>query len=300
MNKKYLFLILSLFTSCQALPRISANINLISDYSYEAQKKEPFEEPYVSTYIKQQKILKFLAADHENNIESKTFKTVKALIEDFKPDMMILEGFTDDESSMSGMIRHSLKCEKEDFQKCGENTYAIILGQKNNIKFTPGEPSEFQIQQSLLKLGYTADDLIGFYIVRQIPQWLRQKNLKPQNIDVQIEQEGHWIQKEDFKIKADYSWKHFNDWYEKNLGKKFDLGKITTEDTAPQISKNPTFLNKISREVGLVRERSIVLKIESMLNNNDKVLVIYGGGHLVKERKVLRDMLGDPKDEKLF
>lgn len=296
MIKINIFLLLSLLCSCQTLPRISANLNLISDYSYEAQRKESFKSPYVSTYIKQQKTLKYLAAEHQNNIESETFKTVKTVIEDFKPDVMILEGFTDE----SGMLRHSLECEKEGVQKCGESEYAITLGQKLDIKFTAGEPSEFQILERLLKLGYTTDDLIGFYLVRQIPQWRRHGDLNPQHIDKQIEREGKRIQKSDLKVNPGYTWKQFTEWYEKNLGKKFNLDTISTKDLAPQISENPTFLNIISREVDVVRERSIILKIEAMLNKYDKVLVIYGSGHLVKHREVLRDMLGEARDEKLY
>jgi len=46
------------------------------------------------------------------------------------------------------------------------------------------------------------------------------------------------------------------------------------------------------------RERHILQRIEVALNEVDRVMIVFGGGHLVKERDALKELLGDPANRK--
>jgi len=43
-----------------------------------------------------------------------------------------------------------------------------------------------------------------------------------------------------------------------------------------------------------VRELSIIKTIEDVLNKYNRILVVYGAGHLYQEQFVLQEMLGNP------
>ena len=61
---------------------------------------------------------------------------------------------------------------------------------------------------------------------------------------------------------------------------------FTTDDVAPISIMDSTYFHKISSTISLAREKFLNDLIENKLNKYSKVLVIYGGGHLVKSRFV--------------
>ena len=98
--------------------------------------------------------------------------------------------------------------------------------------------------------------MLGFYVVRQIPEWRREGTL--------------------------------------------DAARINTETSAPLAGPGATNINAIARAVGKIRERHLLQQIANQMNQTSRVLVVYGQGHLVEARKVLQQMLGEPKSQKFF
>lgn len=289
---------MALLIACQSSYRPRADLKLIAPYSTEAQAREPFEAPYVVRYAKHGKKLTFIAADHENSVDSKTFRTIAHVFEEFAPQMVVLEGFENKgEESPEWYLQHARECESEGYKQCGESSYAATLASQKNIPFVAGEPTDHFILGELRKKGFGTSDLMGFYIVRYIPQWRRQGVLRQGSLERRIERVGSWILKEKFESHETFSWDGFAKWYLEKLKTPFDSGEISTESVSPRVDKTPTFLNRIAHEVGMVREQHLVTVIESSFKKHDRVLVIYGAGHLVKQRAVLKDMLGSPEFE---
>lgn len=295
-----LFWILLFCLSCQT-HKIKAKSELIIPYSSKNNSLEVYKAPYITTYIKKAKTLKFIAAAHSNQIEGATFKTILDVFNSFRPHILILEGFENkNEISPIWYIEHSKDCKKENYQNCGEAEYAAFLASENKVPFVAGEPTDLTILKHIQKRSYTVDDLVGFYIIRLIPQWRRKNILQNEDLENRIVRVANKILRENLSIDDSYSWVRFNSWYKKKLEDQFDPSKITEDSISPRIDKNPTFLNILSHEIGMARERHIVKIIETTINQYDRVLVIYGAGHLVKQRAVLADMFGTHKDEKLY
>jgi len=67
---------------------------------------------------------------------------------------------------------------------------------------------------------------------------------------------------------------------------------ISNDDAAPHGGSNATYVQKISNKVCLIRDRAIVQTIERMLASYSRVLVVYGGSHLITQEPALESLLG--------
>lgn len=64
--------------------------------------------------------------------------------------------------------------------------------------------------------------------------------------------------------------------------------------TAPV--KNGTFLLQLSVDIGKIRDYKIVDTIADAVTKYNRVLVVYGSGHIISQQFILQDMFGDPID----
>ena len=67
---------------------------------------------------------------------------------------------------------------------------------------------------------------------------------------------------------------------------------ITNNDPAPHGGPDATYVQKISNKVCLIRDRAVVKTVERMLNRYSRVLVVYGGSHLITQEPAIDSMLG--------
>lgn len=281
--------------SCSSITqkKYEAKSDLIKPYSYRDQNKEPFEAPYIAQYGDNKKMLWYIAADHTDDINSSTFKTIKYSFEQFKPEVVIIEGveFTG-VFSPKGYTKRCNEAALDDFKHSSESCYAVFLAGQNKIDFVPAEPTDESVSKLLQEKGYSENDYAYFELARIAVQWKRQDVIQNEK---------------DFKKKSyrymqrnDYSYKDFLKWYRAKAQKKFSVQGIHNEDFAPQIDDHPTFFNKMAHEVGMIRERHILKIMEMLVNSYNRVLIVYGSGHLVKERAVLENLLGTPQDIKKY
>jgi hypothetical protein len=69
---------------------------------------------------------------------------------------------------------------------------------------------------------------------------------------------------------------------------------VVNDDPAPHGGGDATYVQRISHQVGLARDRVIVKRIEEMMNKYDRVLIVYGGSHYLLQEDALKDALGEP------
>lgn len=303
MRRNITIIILILLTSCASSKKeeLKANFDLIKPYTYADQKNEKFTEPYVAKYQKKSKQLWFIAADHTDDLESATFKTIKVAMDEFTPEVVIIEGMEyTGELSPQPLVDFINEQAKNNFKGSSESAYTAWLAGKLQIPFVPGEPEDKFLASELTKNGYQILDYYYFDLARVIPQWKRQGKAK--NID-EFKLRAPKFMKDYFKNFSStevFEFKDFVKWYEAKGKKKFNYSSITSEDFSPQIDDTPSYFNKIAHEVGMLREKHILKIIEMLINNYDRVLITFGAGHLVKERAALKDLLGDSHDEKFY
>ncbi len=100
--------------------------------------------------------------------------------------------------------------------------------------------------------------------------------------------------KRKFDLKTDMELDDFKKWFFERTNHPFSAENLRFARTAPLAGPSATFFEKAAIEVILARERHLLSLEAKLLSRNHRVLVVYGGGHLIYEKPVLDDMLGKP------
>jgi hypothetical protein len=212
----------------------------------------------VYTYEKNGKSLKFIAAKHENSIESATFKTILASVDSFRPQLMVLEGFeAKDDASAQKAIERAKRCKSENYKSCGDPQYGINLALEYGIPFVSGEPSYETILSYLEKQGYSIEDWIGFYTFRYVPQWKRQGTLKEGTLEKRIENASGEIISA-MLLQEEFPYPRAVSWYERRAGKKFNPEAIVGDDYAPLNTPSANYFQRMNYDAGMATNRNLL------------------------------------------
>jgi hypothetical protein len=290
-DMKFLILVsVSFLCACASTALLKADPSLVQNWSEKLQASTPIRSPFIEFYQNGKFRLIYLAAHHEVTEESKTFQLIHALFEKKQFKIVILEGFPKSYGvSPLRMLEHAKS------KGVSEGALAIRLAEKKQVAFLGGEPPEVSVAQAVLKAGYTPQDLLGFYFVRQLPTLKWEKALRGGNIEGVYSQFMSWQKTAagfDKSLLFDFS--AFKVWYKKTNHKDFDLSSFDDDEPAPN-EHGHYLTQRISSVVGRVRDAFIVETITEELNEYGEVLVIYGASHLETQRPALFQMLGPPK-----
>jgi hypothetical protein len=288
-NVKICLFISILISSC-VTPTFEPDLSLLRPWGEELAREEPYKTSYVAKFKKDDKELFYIAGHHAKSPDADVFPLIKKSFSEFDPEVLILEGFIP-EVTQERMRERAKKC-SPNFERCGEKYFAIYLA-KSDVELVTGEPSEKEILESMKRLKYTTEDLAFYYLVRQIPSWERQKEINVVDFKKQAEEFlDVTMIKRFYSTEIENGFDKFKVWYKEKMGKEFSLDDIDSEVPAPH--KDGHYLQKMGYQVGLVRDSNVVKMIAKQLEKHKKVMVLYGGSHLVVEVKVLEKMLGKP------
>lgn len=272
---------------------------LLQPYSEEENAKEEFEAPYVAAYEKGPYRLWFVAAAHVANSDNPTCRTIRKAFQELTPTFLIVEGTSYSQVNDPTQISYAKKCEQTQYANCGEDACAINEALRRGVNFNYGEPLDVSIKDAMIAEGYSDHDLIFFYALRQVPQLKRRAVTKESMIRDQLSKKLP-LYSQRLQTNATLSLQEFEKAYRAKFDSPIDYGKIDTDTVSPRVDGNLSWANKFSSKLGLVRERFLTSMIEKRLNEYGTVLVVYGQGHLVKQRKALKQAMGNPNDSKLF
>lgn len=297
---KNIFLVLPLLSTCTTKSTIYVpDPAKILSYSPVLEDQKHLPRPYVAKFGQNGKILFYLAAAHVSVtkstkfLEHPTIRTIQAAFNDFQPDVTVVEGIhTGAELSPKSILKAADECDASVYKvNCGESIFAINMARSAAGQFISGEPDDFEIKEAILKEGFSELDLLGFYTVRLIPHIKRQSTGK----DLDLELESIISQrKKTLAIENPFGLNDFKLWYSNHMPNSKKYSELDANDTGPRGGKDATFIQAISYKIDKIRDRTIVQRIADMLNKFNKVLVVYGGSHLLSEEPALIEMLGEP------
>ncbi len=280
-----------LLMSCAASKAFRVKPSLINDGSQERYSREPFRQPYFSRFQNGGKQLLFIATEHEVGLSSDTFRLIQRQVSTFRPQIILVEGIAETDAQNFQLIDRIIDCRKDCFQRCGEDMFAVSVALLSDIPYAGIEVSDVEVKKALLASGFSETDIIGFYVLREIPYYRRSgetvvyKDEKAFLHHVKVRQER-------LKMDIAFDLDAFRRWYLKRTGRKLVVDTFDHNDISPSHSSG--FLHAMSRTIGRIRDRHIADTIAAALNAHDRVMVVCGQGHLVTLRPVLEDMLGKP------
>lgn len=255
-------------------------------------REYPQEKSVIAHYKKGEYELLYLAARHTNTLADPTMKLVETLFERFKFRVLLIESipFASGESP-AWFLKDARAGRSQNFIKGGEGSLAVILADQNRIPFFAGEPDHEDIYLGLKSKGYSDLDFIAFYVARQIPQWVREQEPEKDLLERKIPKfTSYYCQL--LKLSRCPDRMEIMDWYKLKNGQNLTLN-ISNEHVAPY-ETGELFTQRISAEIGKIRDRFTLKVIEQLLRKYKRVAVVYGAGHFLTLRQSFDSQFGVP------
>lgn len=274
-----------------------ADLSLIL-HAPDPQKRSPLEPPYIRHYHKAEKDLYYITTTHECGIETDTFKTVKKAIEQYKPDIVVVEGLISSASKqyLQDYIKYAKRHEANGFTNACEAPYTALLAEKNNIPFIGGEPPHQFTSQELQKKGYSIKDQISFCLLRQFHFW-EKEHLPTDEASVEKRAKDFLANDPNFDfVPAGErpTFEEFKAWYDTHNDKpERKFADFSQNDTGPMNTADASYFNRLSYAMGQIRDKNIVATIGDAIAKHKKVLVVYGSYHLFVAQPVFEKMFGE-------
>lgn len=287
---KFIWIIGLFIIGCSGLPMF--NQDQVRPWQNQLAQEAPSLAPFIAIHSKGNYKLYYLAAHHQNSMNSDTLKLVERLFKDYKFNAIIIEPFANTlGESPEWYVTEAQAGISEDYIRGGESALAAIRAYEKKIPFFGGEIDHKEMFNRLKKFGYSKEDIIGFYLARQIPQMIRQK----ERLDGLLERKGPGLINQfciDFEINHTQcpSLSQLKKWYFTKNGKELNT-KVTSEDVAPQID-GKLFTHKISSSINNIRDRYTLEIIYAALIKYKKVAIIYGSSHYLTLKKSIESSMG--------
>jgi hypothetical protein len=281
--------------SCQ--PLVESSPEKIAPWTTLLRDSEP-DDAFTAVYAWRGKQLVFIAAKHSTRTDSQTFRLIDQAYASFHFDTVIVEGPPYSSGANPERLMSWAQAQRaiDGFLEGGEIVPTIRGAQDQQAVVWGGEPDDATIRARVVARGFELEDLLGFYTLRSIPQWIREKKITdagdsqtPQLIEAELKRNRTRLQAPEGLLPNYANWVQ---WYERTNNKPFGA-TFELEETGP-LADGRYATNKISEAIARVRDEFLLDVIAQHLNAQESVLVVYGKSHLTLLRSALDYMLGRP------
>ena len=283
--------------SCAALPLIPAPQKLQA-WTKTLRNQQP-ETAFAVVYRKGTRRLVFIGAQHENQEDSPTFRLIRDGYASFKFNTVIAEGFPASWGANPARLFDYVTKSKtgaDGFVEGGETVPTVLGARQQSARLFGGEPDDAEVKKLVANYGVNDRDLLGFYVLRTLPQWIGEREIKdPADPRLSSLVETALARQRDIlKVPASTlrGYAEWAAWYQ-TTNRKPLTASFTTEEVGP-LADGSFGTNKIAYAVSRARDGYLHRLIIDHLNARQTVLVVFGGSHLMIHRAALDAVLGAP------
>jgi hypothetical protein len=288
-------MILGLLSACTS--SVTPMPDKLSPWTIELRAAQP-DEAFAAIYRYHHRNLIVLGGHHAVTTDSSTFRLINETYAKFKIDAVILEGFDyslgpNPKRAFDWLARQH---DENGFQMGGETVPAMQGAIAQGAVIFGGELNDSEIGTGLTANGITSENLLGFYCLRSIPQWIRERKIinagdppmrKLIESDLVSNRRRLGL---DPSVLPDFdAWAL---WYQHTNGKPIGAD-FETEEVGPLVPGRYE-TNQIAAAIGRQRDSFLLEIIAGRLNADQTTLVVFGGSHLMILRSALDAMLGLP------
>lgn len=256
--------------------------------------EHPFAHSKESTYVfelkHQEKHIVFFGSAHINDPENRIFDEIQAQFNELNPQVVYVEMAEDINRKKPYMEQEAKSLSYFDAKKTNESTFTLKLAVEAGIEFESPEPSRSDMINYLVEQGHVKKDIYFALMYRNINQYIRE-NKDGTN-------EGC---KKHLEVYCN-SFERISGWdkeelesYKQDLFDELDIvdvKKYRSQTTPVAISgETKTPIKEIIESLSPFREAYIFEKIAQGLEKYDRVFVVYGNSHAVKQEPALRALI---------
>jgi hypothetical protein len=296
-EKAGLFLPLFLLTGCAVSPLRPAPEKL-QPWTTTLRDEQP-EEAFAAVYKVGPDRLVFVAAKHANKDDSLTFRLIRDAYAAFEFDTVIAEGFpTSRGANPARIFQYATEngARADGFVEGGETVPTVLGARQEQAALWGGEPDDPDIKARIVAGGFSSEDLLGFYVLRNIPQWIGERRIDhaadprlPALVEAALTRNREALALPATVLPGFREWAA---WYQalnqRPLGVSF-----ATEEAGP-LADGKFGTNRIAYAVSRARDSYLHELVISHLNAGETVLVVFGASHLMIQRPAFDAVLGRP------
>ena len=272
----YKLLVITIFLLSRSQQEKNQHNNTLTTQKSEGESQTAYQFPYILDLTYNEKHLLVYGCYHSFNPDDSIFIDIETRLLDLNPQIVLNEGGD----------WQVFETKEETIYKSGEQGFVRFLCCKNNIPVKTFEPKPKREFDFILS-KYVRDDVLLMYFCRQISQLQNQQQIE----DFKKYMIGYlsYLQKNGFPIDdVDKEYDFLINAYEQLFKEKFDWTKFNPENVWPNYDN--TILNRINKEISEFRDISILNTIDAELKSNDKMFVIMGGNHLLKQEEKIKKL----------
>ena len=282
------------FAGCQ--PQLRPDDTLLAEWNTQLRAAEP-DDAFAAVYSQGRNRLVFIGAAHTEEVSSLTFRLIAEAYESFAIDEVIIEGVPRSRGPDDARFLQwaGSRAQREGRLEGGEIVQAARGASGEGAIVWGGEPDDAQVRDALAAQGVTAADLLGFYTLRTVPQWLRERKISdfedarlPDLINAELARNRERLALPATHLPDYAAWES---WYVRTNGKPFGAG-FELEETGP-LADGPHASNRIATLISRARDAFLLDFIAERLNAGATVMVVFGKSHLTIQRPALDAMLGN-------
>ncbi len=291
-NIKYIFFSFFILIGCNKKAKEKTESKIVKDFTTISYLNLKLDEnghlpsnPYILEFKNGKKEIVFCGVEHltdNSDVENKMFAEIENKFYEFKPNICVNEG--------GDISQKKYQSKRDALQKDGEIGLTKIMSDSLKIKTINGDPNaEFEFTQ-LLK-HYSKGEFLAYIITERLMWSLFGEKVSDEDeIEKRYNQfvENYIIKKGKVILSVEdkkFSFYKIN--YQKLVGRKFNINDL--KPTNP-FDANGKF-QEIGRKSKNIRDQFLLNKIDNLLNENDKVFVVFGGWHLLTCEPGLKEII---------
>ena len=242
--------------------------------------------------------LVFVAAKHDNDSRSKTFRLIGDAYRTYHFDTVIAEGWpTSFGPNDKRILAQSAEPVGQDgFQPGGESVPTVRGAIEQGASVWGGELDDSYVKARVRSLGVSESDLLGFYVLRYIPQAISEREIETTSdvrlsavVSKQLARSRMHLSIDPSVLPSFTAWA---DWYRALNGKAITQ-PFDPEEAGPLVG-GPYRSNRLAAAISRVRDSHLHTVIVGHLNKRESVLVVFGGSHALIQQPALDAALGKP------
>lgn len=236
------------------------------------------------------KHLTYIGSEHDNHAENPLFTRIDAAFGQARPDLVFVEGsasINDPEVLRKRM--ENITSREEAIQR-GESFYTQWLAYSHGVKVESPEPDAKEEISSLIRNGFSKQEILSYYVYRFIAQYQRRSE-NPTNEECReylspllygFKSESGWGVKEIEEITGDIL---------SDLDVNDERRYEQEADPIPWPNKSYSRINEVAAASNSYRDQHIVSTIAERLKAYDHIFMVIGYTHAVMQEPALKAVM---------
>lgn len=293
----FLSVLALVLTACASATFVPAPRKLQA-WSVALRDQQP-DRAFAAVYAVGSRRLVFVGARHTERNDSDTFRLIRDAFAMTRFDTVIAEGFpTSWGINPDRIVKRfaAIEVRPDGTVPGGETVPTVIGARQQTARLIGGEPEDRDVQRSVAADGVSDVDLLGFAVLRVVPQWIDERrigNASDPRLAALVTRELI-VQRASLglpdTVLADY--RTWLAWYSA-VNQKPLSASFTTEEVGP-LADGPFGTNRIAYAISRARDSHLHRLAIASVNRGGNVLIVFGGSHLMIHRPALDAVLGPP------